>query len=119
MDNTNRNENVIVKLSFEFALAILEYCEELEDRRKFVVANQLLKAGTSVGANVREAQHAESKADFIHKLKIAMKEAEETSYWLELCQAAKRYPDCVDLLEKIAEVKRVLSKIIISMKAKP
>ncbi len=85
--NENK-ENIIVKLSFEFALEIIEYAEILEEKRKFVIANQLLKAGTSIGANVNEAQNAESKADFIHKLKIAAKEAEETEYWMKLCEKA-------------------------------
>ena len=77
----NDKENVIVDLSLEFALDIIEYSEMLEENRKFVIANQLLKSGTSIGANIREAQNAESKADFIHKLKIAAKEADETEYW--------------------------------------
>jgi four helix bundle protein len=81
----NDKENVIVKLSFEFALQIIDFVEKLESNRKFVIANQLLKSGTSIGANVREAQNAESKADFIHKLKIAAKEADESEYWLLLC----------------------------------
>ncbi len=62
-------ENIIVKLTFEFALDIIEFAEELENQRKYVVAKQILKSGTSIGANVREAQNAESKNDFIHKLK--------------------------------------------------
>ncbi len=85
----NDKENVIVKLSFEFALQIIDFVEKLESNRKFVIANQLLKSGTSIGANVREAQNAESKADFIHKLKIAAKEADESEYWLLLCQFSK------------------------------
>ena len=59
----NDKENLIVTLSFEFALSIIEFAEELEGQRKYVIANQILKSGTSIGANVREAQNAESKAD--------------------------------------------------------
>ena len=70
--------NPILKLTFEFSLMIIEYCEKLEGTRKFVIANQLLKACTSIGANAMEAQNAESKADFIHKMKLAAKEADET-----------------------------------------
>ena len=66
-------KNQILELSFEFALQIIEFTELLEEKRKFVIANQLLKSGTSIGANVREAQNCESKADFIHKMKIATK----------------------------------------------
>ncbi len=78
----NDKKNLIVDLILEFSLKIIPYCELLEEKRKFVIARQLLKSGTSIGANVREAQNAESKVDFIHKLKIAAKEADETEYWL-------------------------------------
>ena len=77
----NDKDNLIVNITFEFALEIIEFAEELEGLRKFVIANQILKSGTSIGANVREAQNAESKNDFIHKLKIAAKEADETEYF--------------------------------------
>ena len=70
----NDKENLIVELSFQFSLKIIEYTEKLESKRRFNMSNQLFKSGTSVGANVREAQNAESKADFIHKMKIAAKE---------------------------------------------
>jgi four helix bundle protein len=75
--HTPDSENLILKLTFQFALDIIEFTEELEAKRKFVLANQLFRSGTSIGANVREAQGCESKADFIHKLKIAYKEAED------------------------------------------
>jgi four helix bundle protein len=88
-----KKDNLILKLSFEFSLLIIEYTEELEIRKRFVIAKQLLRSGTSIGANVKEAQNAESKADFIHKIKIAAKEADETEYWLELCKFSKNYPE--------------------------
>ena len=81
---SNKNKNLIVDLTFEFALKIIKYEELLERNRKYVIARQLLRSGTSIGANVREAQNAESKADFIHKFKIAAKESDETEYWLLL-----------------------------------
>jgi four helix bundle protein len=109
-------DNLIVSLSFQFALLIIEFAEELEQMRKFVVGNQLLKSGTSIGANIKEAQSAESRADFIHKLKIASKEAEETEYWLMLCKHSKNYPNADILLEKVVQIKKVLSKIIFSSK---
>ncbi len=86
-------DNLILKLSFEFALKIVEYCELLNEGRRFVIANQLLRSGTSIGAKIREAQNAESKQDFIHKFKIAAKEAEEVEYWLLICKHSKGYPD--------------------------
>ena len=87
-------ENVIIKLTFQFALDIIKYSEGLQEGKKFVIANQLLKSGTSIGANIREAQNCESQNDFIHKFKIAAKEIEETTYWLQLCQHAESYPYC-------------------------
>ena len=71
-------QNLVLRLTFDFALAIIDFCERLEAEKKYVVAKQLLKSGTAVGANAMEAQNAESKADFIHKFKIAAKEAEES-----------------------------------------
>ncbi|MFC6999333.1 four helix bundle protein [Rufibacter roseus] len=111
-----KKQNAIVAKSFDFALTIIVYSETLEQQRKYVVANQLLKSGTSIGANVWEAQHAESRADFIHKLKIAAKEAIETEYWLLLCKHSKHYTSIDDKLEKLLELQKLLSKIISSTK---
>jgi len=110
-------DNLIVKLTLEFALEIVEYSELLEGQRKYVIARQLLKSGTSIGANVREAQNAESKADFIHKLKIAAKEADETEYWLMLCEMSKNYPKNELLKEKLHSIINILSKIISTSKS--
>ncbi len=112
----NDKENLIVNLTFEFALDIIEFTEELEAVRKYVIANQLLKSGTSIGANVREAQNAESKNDFIHKLKVAAKEADETEYFLLLCKFSKTYPFNQTLDDKLKVIIKVLSKIISSSK---
>lgn len=109
--------NVIVDLSLEFALSIIAFSELLEEKRKFVIAKQILRSGTSIGANIREAQNAESKADFIHKLKIAAKEAEEVEYWLLLCQFSENYPDTEHLRVELISIKKLLSKIISSSKA--
>lgn len=114
----NKEKNLIVELSFEFALNIIKYTALLEKDRRFVLATQLLKSGTSIGANIREAQNAESKPDFIHKMKIAAKEADETEYWLLLCDKTEGYPDCKELLEHCSSIIRVLSKIIASSKNK-
>lgn len=109
-------DNLILTLTLDFAVDVILYTEELEAQRKYVVANQLLKSGTSIGANIREAQNAESKADFIHKFKIAAKEVEETEYWLLLCQRVSSYPNPAHLQEKLKSIKRIISKIIISTK---
>ncbi len=115
----NKEKNLIVDLSFDFALKIIQYTSLLEKDRKFVLATQLLKPGTSIGANVREAQNAESKIDFIHKMKVAAKEADETEYWLFLCNNSAGYPKCNELIKVISSIIKVLSKIIASSKSPP
>jgi four helix bundle protein len=104
--------NVILELSFEFALQIIEYCETLEEKRKYVIARQLLRSGTSIGANVREAQNAESRQDFVHKFKIAAKEAEEVEYWLLLCNQSNNYSSADELLVSLISIKKLLNAII-------
>jgi len=112
MKKESFDKNPLLKLSSDFSLLIIEYCEQLNDNRKFVIANQLLKSGTSIGANAMEAQNAESKANFIHKLKIAAKEAEETQYWLWLCEHSSNYPPCAYLINKAEEINKVLGSIL-------
>ena len=109
-------DNAILNKSFVFALKIIEFAEYLENKHKYVIAKQILRSGTSIGANVREAQSAESKADFIHKLKIAEKELNETEYWLLLCKHSENYPSPNNLLDEVMEMKKLLSVIISSSK---
>jgi len=111
-----KKDNPILKLTFDFSVQTVLYCESLEEKRKFVIANQLLKSGTSIGANCKEAQNAESKADFIHKIKIALKELEETEYWLEICKQIDSYPNCDYLIIKLSEIRKVLTKILSTSK---
>jgi four helix bundle protein len=112
------DNNPILKMSFDFSLMIIDYCEILNENKKFVLSNQLLKSGTSIGANAMEAQNAESKADFIHKMKIAAKEAEESQYWLWLCDYSANYPDCKLLINKLEDINKVLGKILSTAKKK-
>ncbi|HAS42958.1 MAG TPA: four helix bundle protein [Microscillaceae bacterium] len=77
-------DNIIKDKSFAFAIRIVNLYKYLGEQKEFVLSKQLLRSGTSIGALYREAEHAESRADFIHKLAIAQKEANETMYWLEL-----------------------------------
>ena len=78
-------ENVSVTKSLEFAVRIVKLCRYLvEEKKEYVLSKQLLRSGTSIGANVREGAYGESKKDFISKMSIALKEASETEYWLEL-----------------------------------
>ena len=80
-----------------------------------MISRQLIRSGTSIGANVKEAQNAESKADFIHKLKIALKEADETEYWLFLCKGLNYYsPE--SLIQKLNGIIKLLNRIITTSK---
>jgi four helix bundle protein len=109
-------KNPLLKHSIEFAQMISDYSDSLYASKKFILANQLFKAGTSIGANCMEAQNAESKPDFVHKLKIAAKEADETQYWLTVCHYSKDNPDVTFLEEKLLEIQTLLSKIISTTK---
>ena len=108
--------NRIVDLTFDFALNIIQFSEQLDEKKKYIIAKQIIRSGTSIGANVSEAQSSESKADFIHKLKIAAKEAEETEYWLLLCMYSEGYPFNEILLTQIKEIQKLLTSIINSAK---
>ena len=114
----NDKDNVIVNKTIDFSLVIINYCEALEQNRKYVIARQLLRSASSIGANVFEAQNAESKADFIHKMKIEAKEASETLYWLILCERSERYRFDTRLRNDLDEIIKILSKIISSSKGK-
>jgi four helix bundle protein len=109
-------DNLIVRLTFQFSLDVIAFTEKSEKDLKYNLANQLFRSGTSIGANVREAQGSESKADFILKMKLAYKEAEETKYWLELCLQSASYPDPAKLLDDITSILKILGKIIHSSK---
>lgn len=108
--------NPLLKHTLDFAILLVDYCESLEIGRKYVVSRQLLRCGTSIGANAMEAQNAESKADFIHKIKIAAKEADETQYWLLICKYSNTYPDVEGLLRRVEEIQRILNSILGSAK---
>ena len=110
--------NRIVDLTFEFSLKIIAYTELLEDKRKFAIANQLIRSGTSIDANICEAQNSESSADFVHKFKIAAKEVNETEYWLLLCKYSENYPFNEELLTQLNEITKITNTIISSTKKK-
>ncbi|MCT4580477.1 MAG: four helix bundle protein [Flavobacteriales bacterium] len=117
-DNPKYRDNIILKLTFEFAVDIVLYSEKLEYLNKSVIAKQILRSGTSIGANVKESQNAESKKDFIHKIKVALKEADELEYWLYLCNEIETYPDTTFLIEKLISIIKILNSIISSSKNK-
>ncbi len=112
-------ENLIVDKTFNFALEAIDYSEKLRSLHTYEMASQLFRSGTSIGANVWEAQNAESNADFIHKFKIAAKESDETDYWLRLCKASPHYPDPnPELPKELKSIIRIITKIISTSKKK-
>jgi four helix bundle protein len=115
------NQSIIKQKTFQFAVRIVNlYKYIVEKKKEFVLSKQLLRSGTSIGANVREAHNAESDADFIHKLGIAQKECDETLYWLELLKETEYLTEIE--YEAIAadciEVLKILKSIILTMKQK-
>ncbi|HIC8757298.1 four helix bundle protein [Elizabethkingia anophelis] len=83
-----KEDNIIKQKSFDFAVRVIKLYQYLSnDKKEFILSKQILRSGTSVGAMIRESEHAQSKSDFIQKLSIAQKEINETIYWLELFQA--------------------------------
>jgi four helix bundle protein len=106
--------NPLKSKSFQFALDVVAFTQRLNEDRHYVIAKQLLKSGTSVAANIYEAQTPESKNDFVHKLKIAAKEASEPSFWLLLCEASPYLPDPGALQAGLTEVQKMLSASAIS-----
>lgn len=106
----NKNSPIRTK-SFEFACAIVHFCDELKQNKDFEIASQLLRSGTSIGANTREAQRGVSRKDFKHKFSIALKEADETKFWLEILkETGRKVPH--ELLEKCDELIRILVAIL-------
>lgn len=110
------NDNELLNITYQFSLNIIKYCDELDTARKFAISNQLIRSGTSIGANAREAQNVHSRKDFIARLIISAKEADESEYWLMLCRDSENYPNPNDLIEHIHRIKKILSKIISSTK---
>jgi four helix bundle protein len=108
----NGQRNPILRITQELGIAVESYCEQLREIHRYEVANQLLRSATSVGANVHEAQHAESRADFIHKMKIAAKELSETRFWVTHCEASTVLPKPKDLWPPINEAERVINAIL-------
>ena len=108
-------DNIVMEKSFRFALSIIKICNYLiREKHEFVLSKQLLKSGTAIGALVKEAEHAQSKADFIHKMNIALKEANETEYWLMLLIESEYKADStiLTLLEDSKELIRILISIV-------
>lgn len=121
--------NVVVTKSYAFAIQTVRLYKLLsEERKEFVLSKQLLRSGTSICAQIKEAQHAQSSADFLHKMNIALKEANETEYWISLLKDTgfinqDEYTtinhDCAEVLKLLVSiVKTTKSKLIISKNAR-
>jgi four helix bundle protein len=112
-------ESIVKKKSFEFAVRIVNLYKYLSlEKKEYVLSKQLLRSGTSIGANTREAQNAESKQDFIHKLGIAQKETDETCYWLELLHATEYISndEYVSVHNDATEILKIIRSIILTSK---
>ena len=101
------SESKLRTQSMDFAVSIINLVKSLKEKREAIISNQIGRSGTSIGANIREAQYAHGKADFIAKLQIALKECSESEYWIELLIESGYYND-KELLNKCVEVKRIL-----------
>ena len=106
--------------TFEFAVKVIEYCRTLDNvPTNWVLSKQLLKAGTSIGANVEEAQGGQSKPDFIAKMSVALKESRETNYWLRVIKESKasNSDDLTYLIQESSEIMKILAAIIIKSRS--
>ncbi len=113
--------SIIKKKSFEFAVRIVNLYKLLcSERKEFVLSKQLLRSGTSIGANVREGLNAQSQADFIHKLAISQKECDETSYWLELLKETGyiNESEYISIHNEATELLKIIRSIILTTKQK-
>ena len=111
------SSNLIQEKSYQFALSVVEFCRILaEEKREYIMSKQLLKSGTSIGANVEEAIHAPSKKDFVNKLSISLKEAHESWYWIRLIKdsgyAESKKGEIQKLSNDISEIIALLTSII-------
>lgn len=116
---TNIMDNVIENKSFQFAIRIVRLYKFLcEEKKEYILSKQLLRAGTSIGANVTESQQAQSKPDFVSKISISLKEASETKYWIKLLGATEYLSEnqTKSILDDCVEIEKILVTILKSAK---
>jgi len=121
MNSEIKSESIIAKKAYAFAIDIVKlYKELIGENKEFVLSKQLLRSGTSIGANINEAVSGQSKRDFVHKLSIALKEARETAYWLNLLRDSDfiNQVSFDDIDAKCNEIIKILSSIILTTKEK-
>ncbi len=112
------NSNLIQDRSFNFALSIIELYKQLKSQNEFIISKQLLRSGTSIGANIEEGLYGQSRADFIAKLSISLKEAVETRYWLKLLKSSLLVnADLNKYLFDVDDIINILVKILKTSKA--
>ena len=112
-------DNVIENKSFQFAIRIVRlYTFLCEEKKEYILSKQLLRAGTSIGANVTESQQSQSKPDFVSKISIALKEASETKYWIKLLGATEYLSEnqTKSILDDCVEIEKILVTILKSAK---
>jgi four helix bundle protein len=109
-----KKENVILEKSYSFALQIMALAKEIREKHEYDLSSQLWRSGTSIGANVEEAQAAQSRADFLSKMSISAKEARECRYWLRLTRDGNVLPlaQVAPLIDDIEEMIRLLTSIV-------
>ena len=105
-------ESILYNKSYELTLVLIDVAEELEKKNKQYISNQLYRCCTSISANISEANHAESKRDFVHKLKISSKESQETKYWLSIIRDKKFLELDEKIWDSLDYIQRMLSKSI-------
>ena len=106
-------ESIVQKKSFDFSLKIINLYKKLQEEKEFIISRQILRSGTSIGANIEEALAGQSKKDFIAKMSISSKEARETKYWLRLLKESDLSRINVDdLINDIHELIRILTSIV-------
>ena len=115
-----KKENVVMSKSYTFALRIIKMYKYLvAEKKEYVLSKQLLRNGTAIGALIKESEHAQSKADFLNKMNVALKEANETEYWIELLRDSEYLSttESLSILEDSTELIRLLISIVKSTKA--
>ncbi len=115
-----KKENVVMNKSYAFALRVIKLYKYLvAEKKEYVLSKQLLRSGTSIGALIKEGEHAQSKADFLNKMNVALKEANEAEYWIELLRDSQYLSttESLSILEDSTELIRLLISIVKSTKA--
>ena len=114
-----KTENTVMNKSYAFALRVIKLYKYLvSEKKEYVLSKQLLRSGTSIGALIKEGEHAQSKADFLNKMNVALKEANETEYWIELLRDSEylSITESISILDDTSELIRLLASIVKSTK---